>query len=227
MSTARALHNADAVLRGCLFASRIAGIGGWLHPSQGFALSELARIGDGEGAVVELGSFMGLSTCWLAEGVRLGERGPVYAVDTFKGSVEHAAESYYDSPAVSKYGDTYPLFEANLRRVGLWEHVRPIVSDSVAAAKVWTGGPIRLLFIDADHSYEGVKADFEAWTRHLEPGGAIAIHDVGEFPGVTRFYDDLMTVGYCRELLSAGSLRVVKPWLVTARAEAPPAARTP
>lgn len=204
MTTAAALQNADAVHRGCLFAFRLEGMAGWLHPAQGFALSELARLGGGDGAVVELGSFMGLSTCWLAEGVRLGERGPVYAVDTFKGSVEHATY-----PEIQSYGTTYPKFEANLRRVGLWKHVKPIVSDSVKAGKAWSHGPIRLLFIDAGHSYEEVTADFEAWAPHLEPGAAVAIHDVGDFPGVTQFYTELLAVGHYRETLAVGSLRIV------------------
>lgn len=37
--------------------------------------------------------------------------------------------------------------------------------------------PIDFLFIDADHSYPGVTADWEGWTPHLTAGGFVALHD--------------------------------------------------
>jgi cephalosporin hydroxylase len=40
------------------------------------------------------------------------------------------------------------------------------------------GRPIDLLFIDGDHSYTGVKADFLAYRQFVRPGGLIAFHDI-------------------------------------------------
>ena len=40
------------------------------------------------------------------------------------------------------------------------------------------GGPLDLLFIDGDHSYEGVKADFESYGPLVRAGGLIAFHDI-------------------------------------------------
>ena len=37
---------------------------------------------------------------------------------------------------------------------------------------------IDFLFIDGDHSYEGVKADFENFSKLVKPGGYIAFHDI-------------------------------------------------
>lgn len=34
-----------------------------------------------------------------------------------------------------------------------------------------------LLFIDGDHSYEGVKADYEHWISTLKDGGSLLFHD--------------------------------------------------
>jgi predicted O-methyltransferase YrrM len=39
-------------------------------------------------------------------------------------------------------------------------------------------GSVDLLFIDGDHSYEGVRADFENYAPLVRPGGLIAFHDV-------------------------------------------------
>jgi hypothetical protein len=52
------------------------------------------------------------------------------------------------------------------------------------------------VFIDADHSYEGCKADIEAWLPKVKPGGWIGGHDYEnpDFPkfGVTRAVDEFV-----------------------------------
>jgi cephalosporin hydroxylase len=40
------------------------------------------------------------------------------------------------------------------------------------------GHPLDLLFIDGDHSYDGVKADFVNYSPLLRPGGLIVLHDI-------------------------------------------------
>jgi len=40
------------------------------------------------------------------------------------------------------------------------------------------GAPVDLLFIDGDHSYEGVKADYAHYRRFVRPGGLIVFHDI-------------------------------------------------
>lgn len=37
--------------------------------------------------------------------------------------------------------------------------------------------PVDFLFIDGDHSYEGLKEDWEAWHEHVAVGGVVALHD--------------------------------------------------
>ena len=37
---------------------------------------------------------------------------------------------------------------------------------------------IDFLFIDGDHSYEGVKADFQTYKTLVRAGGLIAFHDI-------------------------------------------------
>jgi predicted O-methyltransferase YrrM len=45
---------------------------------------------------------------------------------------------------------------------------------------VLAGKPLDFLFIDGDHSYDGVRADFERYGRLVRPGGLIALHDIHE-----------------------------------------------
>jgi predicted O-methyltransferase YrrM len=42
------------------------------------------------------------------------------------------------------------------------------------------GQPLDYLFIDGDHSYEGVKSDFEMYGPLVRKGGLIAFHDIAE-----------------------------------------------
>jgi hypothetical protein len=50
------------------------------------------------------------------------------------------------------------------------------------AARNWSL-PIDFLFIDGDHSREGVARDWAAWGRFVEPGGRVAFHDARVYPG--------------------------------------------
>ena len=48
------------------------------------------------------------------------------------------------------------------------------------------------LWIDGDHSYEGLKADWEAYTPLVVPGGYVMVDNYGdaEWPGVAQFLDN-------------------------------------
>ncbi len=69
--------------------------------------------------------------------------------------------------------------------------------ESVARVKVLLAGePLDFLLIDGDHSYEGVRADYEMYGPLVRPGGLIAFHDiVGHTPekvgGVPRFWQEV------------------------------------
>lgn len=58
------------------------------------------------------------------------------------------------------------------------------------------GRDVDVLWIDGDHSYEGVKKDFENYSPFVSHGGLIAFHDVAECPtqphvGVRRFWKEI------------------------------------
>lgn len=58
------------------------------------------------------------------------------------------------------------------------------------------GRPIDVLFIDGDHRYAGVKADFDAYSPLVRPGGLVAFHDIVPDPGqegmeVSRFWREV------------------------------------
>jgi predicted O-methyltransferase YrrM len=69
-------------------------------------------------------------------------------------------------------------------------------SHSPATANAVQADQIDLLFLDGDHTYEGVKADWDLWSPLVRPGGIIAFHDTVETewahePGVVRLVSEL------------------------------------
>lgn len=57
--------------------------------------------------------------------------------------------------------------------------------------KILNGKQLDFLFIDADHSYKGVKKDFENYFPLLRPGGIIAFHDIYTAKGVKKFWNEI------------------------------------
>jgi len=68
------------------------------------------------------------------------------------------------------------------------------------------GGKIDFLFIDGDHTYEGVKADYELYSPLVRPGGLIAFHDICLHPPalnchVDRFWNEVKAGRRSREII--------------------------
>ena len=68
------------------------------------------------------------------------------------------------------------------------------------------GKKVDLLFIDGDHSYEGVKKDFEMYSPLVADGGVIAFHDIAVHTKfahceVDRFWNEIKPVFRHREII--------------------------
>lgn len=175
-------------------------IDGWLTELEGAALYHAAAYGPGAGSIVEIGSFKGKSTIWLANGSKRVGRELVYAVDTHLGSPEHKAGGEFASHMPSE-GTTESVFRENIKQAGLEDQIVPLVMSSSVALSAWQE-PIRLLFIDAAHAYEAVRRDFLDWQKHLVVNGLVAFHDVDRWDGSTALdgpsrvvYEDVAQTG--------------------------------
>jgi len=130
----------------------------------------------GSGNYLSLGAYKGLSTACLAYGLRdSGGAGGVYAVDLFTHG-ENARES----------------FDMGMTRVGLW----PFVTVCTGYTQDWAdrfeehGFKFKFILIDADHSYETCKLDWELYNKLLAPRGLVAFHDVN-FNTVNRVIEEI------------------------------------
>ncbi|MEH2031438.1 MAG: class I SAM-dependent methyltransferase [Nostoc sp.] len=171
----------------------LSGIRGFLEPVEGCALHYLAAYAPGEGCIVEIGSFFGKSTAFLASGCKFNNRGWVGAVDHFLGSPEHQKGGIEETSEIIEQGSVYPQFERNMQQLGLMDTVKVFKGYSQDVAKQWQD-PIRLLFIDGNHSYENSRLDFESWEPHVTKDGLICFHDIGNplyVDGITRFFNEI------------------------------------
>lgn len=72
---------------------------------------------------------------------------------------------------------------------------------------ILNGRAIDFLFIDADHTYEGVKKDFEMYSPLVAKGGTIALHDIVRHPpeldcNVDKFWNEIKKSFQFQEIIN-------------------------
>lgn len=131
--------------------------------------------------IVELGSYLGASTCFLAAGLATNG-GTLVAIDMWKN------ETMPDG-----LRDTFTDFQRNI--AGVASRVRVLRKRTAEITAEDVQPPVHLAFIDADHSYEATKADAEAMAPHLAPQGLLVFHDATTFEGVGKAVGELLASG--------------------------------
>ena len=161
----------------------VASVEGWLGPLEGRLLYRLGHDADPAGAIVEIGSWHGKSTIWLAAGAKAGRGARVVAIDPHRDTNLHTGGE-----------STEPILRENLAAAGVDDQVDVVVATSEEAERDWTG-PVTLLWIDGDHSYESASSDFRLWAPHVVDGGRIALHDTFLYEGPERVVREGMIAG--------------------------------
>jgi hypothetical protein len=72
-----------------------------------------------------------------------------------------------------------------------YERAIILKQDSVKAAETFEDRYFDFVFLDADHSYKGVKRDILAWFQKVKIGGWLCGHDYNNFEGVNKAVDEL------------------------------------
>ncbi|MCX6954351.1 MAG: class I SAM-dependent methyltransferase, partial [Verrucomicrobia bacterium] len=172
-----------------------------------------------EGAMLEIGTFSGQSSCTLAYlREKFGASGPLFTCDIWR----------YDEGAAtpaSPIGDSRDRTFADYNRFMRDSYVRnaqffcprslphTIHTDSDAFFAAWDagqeatdvfgrtvrlGGPLSFCFIDGNHSYEYTRRDFENTDRLLERGGFILFDDSADdspWVGVRQLVAEVLASG--------------------------------
>jgi predicted O-methyltransferase YrrM len=189
---------------------------GFMPAQEGLALYDAASRVPAEGLICEVGTYCGKSTVYLAAAARAAGAA-VVTVDHHRGSEENQPGwEYHDTSLVDpRTGrlDTLPYLRRTLEEARVEDVVTAIVGRSEQVGRWWST-PVALLFLDGGHTEAQAQADYEAWARHVVPGGQLAIHDVFPDPadGGQAPYQVLLRAldeGF-REESRTGSLRVLR-----------------
>ena len=123
--------------------------------------------------IVEVGSWKGKSIAYLGvEIINSGKDIKVDAVDTWS---TLASESYHATDVYVKTDTLFSLFVSNIAPVSAV--VTPVRKTSLDAAPLYANASLDVVFIDACHEYDCVKADIAAWLPKVKKGGYLAGHD--------------------------------------------------
>jgi predicted O-methyltransferase YrrM len=133
--------------------------------------------------IVEVGSWKGCTTRALADNTS----GTVYAVDTFKGSKNEEKHQRLDEHPEDWLYHTFLTNTAGI------PNLITMRMDSVEAAAELAKKGIRpnMVFLDASHDYDSVKADILAWLPLLAPKGLLCGHDC-DWDGVLQATAELV-----------------------------------
>lgn len=151
----------------------------------------LSRIGGDPPIGAEIGVFAGDLSCRLLHSPRL----ILLMVDSWKGEgASYRGESgdFHATLTQAQQDDYARIAEESVR----FAQHRAIICrmPSAEAALSVADQSLDFVFIDADHSYEGCKADLNAWAPKVKIGGLLSGHDYEntDFPkfGVTRAVDE-------------------------------------
>lgn len=153
-------------------------VDGWMSEKE---LTWLAHTASECLTIVEFGSFMGRSTRALAD--NSPDDCKIYAVDPWTGFYNNVI------PPISTF--VMPQFIDNLR-----DHIE---SGKVIIRRMYSDSfsldiKVDMVFIDGDHSYEGVVHDINKARSILKPGGMLCGHDydVINWPGTVKAVNELL-----------------------------------
>jgi predicted O-methyltransferase YrrM len=139
-------------------------------------LSRYARGVPPELSIIDIGTRNGGSAIVLA----MSSQSPVYTIDILEDPRE-SGFGYGEIPPLREHFDSFPFGD------------RIHIVTCVSSEYVHKGPPIGLVFIDGDHTFKGVEADWLHFYPMLENMGFMICHDYDQpaFPGVTEFLDKL------------------------------------
>lgn len=147
--------------------------------------------------IVEMGSFKGKPPCFIAEGIG-DKKMQFFCIDPWKdGLMPEIGDEIFNEflQNTRKYRDRFTILRG-------FSH--EIIKEWPAHRK------IDFLWVDGDHSYEGIKKDILNWIPLVKKSSFICFHDYRDAPGVKRAVDELKASGKIKFIKTEGCAYVSK-----------------
>lgn len=146
----------------------------------------LDRHARGRARAAEIGIWHGVTTRRLR--AAMGPDGELWAVDPYP---------------LGRFGVNFAQIVAQREVSSIrGASVRWVRMTGVEAARLWSvegRHPIEFVFIDADHTWDGLSGDWNAWSGLVGPNGVIALHDSRSTP--ERPLDDVGSVRFTQSVI--------------------------
>ena len=127
----------------------------------------LRRHAAGKKRLVEIGVWHGVNTKAFREA--MSPEGVMLAVDPFRRCLL----------GIRGFGWARRIAHREVEKTSngrvVW--IERLGREAPSLAEVQPFLPVDFLFIDGDHSYEGLRADWQAWKNHVAADGIVALHD--------------------------------------------------
>jgi predicted O-methyltransferase YrrM len=147
----------------------------------------LARHASGKRMLAEIGVYHGVTTCRLRKS--MDSSGVLIAIDPYpKQRLGFSAQKMVAHGEVSRI------------KGGTVKWIRKIGAETARELNLNGSQKFDFVFIDGDHSWEGLQADWEGWGRLIAPGGVVGLHDSRSSP--SRQIEDTGSVLFTREVIT-------------------------
>lgn len=137
--------------------------------------------------VIELGSCLGISSYVIASICN-----SLFCVDMWDDSFEIlGSDDYQRSTYYKLKPKLFEQFCNNCSEFIQSEKIKFFRGSTDKVSSRFENNQFDILFVDADHSYNGVSSDYNNYKRVVKNGGYIAFHDYGPWPGVTKLCKEI------------------------------------
>ena len=140
---------------------------------------------------VEVGTWKGRSAIYMAEKIKGSQKNiKFYTIDIFE----------YEGEYENFKTDSDSFYEEVLQNIEpVKEFINVLKGCSLDVCNQFEDESIDFLFLDGDHSYEGVKNELELWFPKVKIGGIISGHDYSQPCGVKQAVNEFFSSGITKK----------------------------
>lgn len=138
-------------------------------------LLKLASSLNSGSVIVEIGSYLGASSCYIASGAKSSN------------SVLHCIDTWQNHEMSEGIRDTFEEFKKNTISLSKYIEIHKGFSAEVA---IKFDQEIDMIFFDGGHSYETINSDWNNWSPKLKKNAIVVFHDTGWAEGVNKVIEE-------------------------------------